>query len=713
MRILNKKWVLGTFLVMLLVFFGSLGKSISSQDDANFDAYRAKLLSHMIKKKFAKEHYSHKKNDDQLSRVAFKVYLKQLDSQKRFLLQEDVDILSEYEDRIDDEFNNGWVKLPLLASVVLERRKREVKVFVDDLLDEAYDFTKDEYLESDQDKLSYCRTAKELRSRWRKILKYQLMSRYLDLLDEAEPAEGKEIDDELAGKGPPELLKLAGKKLKKNYDSYFARKSDLKQEEFYNRYFDAFAKAHDPHSSYLAPTRKEDFDIHMRGSLEGIGARLIEKDGYIKVLSVMPGGAAYRQGELEAEDVIVAVAEGEEEFVEITDMSIREAVSLIRGKKGSRVRLDVKKSDGKRMIISIIRDVVQIEETFVKWTTLKRAGTDGLFGYIMIPSFYRDFKTNGNGEKTRNSTDDVRAALEELQAKNIGGLILDLRNNGGGALIDAITIAGLFIEKGPVVQIKDGEGKIKVRSDNDPEIVYSGPMVILVNRLSASASEILAGAMQDYRRAVIVGGGHTHGKGTVQSMIDLDRYMFYPNMLQYKPLGAVKVTVQKFYRISGGSTQSRGVVPDIILPDRLGHVDYGEQYVENALPWDTVKPTRYTQVKSRTEDISRLKILSGKRVQSDSDFVDIRAEIDKAEERRKQTKISLNIEEEKKNREEEKSYREKFKSKYADSNNHTSKKNGKKVALTKEELYDLWIQDVLIDPYVKEAKSVLKDMISS
>jgi len=319
---------------------------------------------------------------------------------------------------------------------------------------------------------------------------------------------------------------------------------------------------------------------------------LREEDGYIKVVSIIPGSASARQGKLEAEDSILEVAQKDGDPVEITDMRLRDAVRLIRGPKGTEVRLTVKKPDGVKVVISLIRDVVQIEETFVK-SVLLDAPAGGKIGYIMIPSFYRDFEGTKNGNKARNCTEDTRKAIEDLKKTGINGLILDLRNNGGGSLVDAVDTAGLFIKSGPIVQVKNSSGAQRILNDEDSEIVYDGPLVVLVNQFSASASEIVAAALQDYGRAVIIGGRHTHGKGTVQTLVDMNENIPTLHLRSYDDLGALKVTIQKFYRVTGGSTQYKGVESDIVLPSLFQYLKSGEQYIDYSLPWDQVDPVPF------------------------------------------------------------------------------------------------------------------------
>ena len=334
--------------------------------------------------------------------------------------------------------------------------------------------------------------------------------------------------------------------------------------------------AFDPHTNYLSPSQREEFDIEMRGNLEGIGGTLREENGFIKVISIIPGSPSANKVCSQAGDTILEVAEKGADPIDITNMRLSDAVRLLRGPKGTEVRLTARKPDGTKEIIPIIRDVVQMEATFVKYTVID-APDGGKIGYILIPSFYRDFKKTKDGDDARNATDDTRKAIENLKKTKLEGIILDLRNDGGGSLIDAVNIAGLFIKSGPVVQVKDSNGKIRVLNDDDANIEYSGPLVVLVNQFSASASEIVAAALQDYKRAVIVGGEHTHGKGTVQTVVNLNKNVRASNSKEIGDVGALKVTIQKFYRITGGSTQYKGVVPDIVLPSLFQHLKSGEK----------------------------------------------------------------------------------------------------------------------------------------
>jgi len=684
---------------LLACLLWTLPASASPLPNKEFDPQRAKLLGYIVSQHLTRHHYSHKSLDDDLSVAAFDLYLKQLDAQKRFLLTTDVKMLGAYESYIDNEIRRGEIHLPIYSAQIMAERIPVVEKMIEELLAKPFDFSRDEQLETDNKKLKFCRTDQELRERWRKTLKFQVANRYLDLKEEQEqPAPEDDTSKKTSSDTPAkklsdnELRQQAREKVAKRYQHLMTRMLKEKEDEHFDRYLNAISRAYDPHSNYLPPAQKEDFDIHMRGSLEGIGALLREEDGYIKVVSLIPGGAAEQEGQLESEDTILKVAEGDQEPVDITDTRIRDAVSLIRGPKGTEVRLHVKKADGSRRVISIVREVVQIKETFVKSMVITPPDSKEVFGYLKIPSFYRDFK---NGDKNaRNVTRDTRLELEKLSKSNITGLIIDLRNNGGGSLSDAVDTTGLFIKKGPVVQVKDSTGKIQVLADEDPKQYYDGPIIVLVNKFSASASEILAGALQDYHRAIIVGSKHTHGKGTVQAVLDLDDNLPFRNMEQFKPLGALKITVQKFYRVSGGSTQYRGIVPDIILPDRFDAVKSGEQYIDYSLPWDTIQSSNYKPLAIQLP-LLNLQTSSSERVANDPDMQRISKQAEEARKRIENTRHQLTLA-----------------AIRAERDTFEAEKEGMPGADEESDQDDDWQKQVNEDPYVHEGMAIIHDLLT-
>ncbi len=692
--------LLYTLIVALLLLSPA---AVVAQGETEVDEKRNKLIGYMLGKQLPSIHYSDKQVDDELARAAFDLYLKQLDFQKRFLLAEDADYLSSYATLIDDNLLRGAIALPKAGYDIMVARIDQAKRLVDMLLADGLDAQGGASLETDPEKLEFAAGETELSQRWRLILKAETMNRYLDL-EEEYLAEGKSIDQEA-------LWKEASDRVSKRFNEFFNRLNQETLQDHYDRFFNAVARAFDPHTNYMAPDRKEDFDIHMRGSLEGIGALLREEDGFIKVVRIIPGSASAREGRLQAEDIILAVAESDGEPVEITDMRLRDAVRLIRGPKGTEVRLTVRKPDGIKDIIAITRDVVQIEETFVKYTVLEAEGTK--FGYIRIPSFYRDFEKSRNG-MGRNSTKDTRNAIMELRPKGIEGIILDLRNNGGGSLVDAVDITGLFIDQGPVVQVKNSQGMKRVLQDDDDSLVYDGPLVVLVNRFSASASEIVAAALQDYRRAIVVGGQHTHGKGTVQTIIDLNENIPLLHLRRYDDLGALKATIQKFYRVDGGSTQYKGVVPDVVLPSLFQNLKSGEQYLDYSLPWDQDEPVRYNVYGDKVGDLQTIIERSRARIKESTDLLLIEEEAARSAKRSEQTVVELDLESMRAKRQEEKQAREKVGAHYS-----RLEEEDLEAPSTTEDIPespendpdDDWIADLAGDPYVTESEMIINDLV--
>ncbi|GAB4340038.1 MAG: carboxy terminal-processing peptidase [Desulfobulbaceae bacterium] len=614
-----------------------------------FDAGRNRLLAYMLSHQLTSQHYAHK-TLDQVAPAAFDLFLRQLDPRKRFFLQSDIQQLRKYADHIDEELRRGLSPLPDKASEILVHRVRETQIMAEELLAAGFDPYRIDHLEMDPKKIDYASSPVDLRDRWRRMLKVQVLETYLDLLMKQA---GLVTNGQKKEKKPEEVLRAdpldvgtwsqAVEKVRDRTRRFFQRQLQITRQEYYNAFFDSIARAYDPHTSYMAPTSKEDFDIHMSGSLEGIGALLREEDGNIKVVRIIPGSAAERQGQLQAEDIILAVAEKGEEPVEITDMRIREAVGYIRGPKGTEVVLTVQKPDGARKTISIVRDVVQIEETYVKAEILGNE-VSGRIGYIRVPSFYRNFADSGPKSQSRNVTQDMIREIHKMKnVSKVKGLIIDLRGNGGGSLSDAVTISGLFLPGGPVVQVKNAKGEIKVLDDTDKYVYYKGPVIILVNKFSASASEILAAALQDYGRALIIGGDHTHGKGTVQTILDLNRNLPVIHRRQYEDLGALKVTIQQFYRINGESTQYKGIEPDIVVPTILDHLKSGEKYQDYSLPWDKVDPVKFTPWQDSPFNLPRARALGREWVNASAEFRKIREQTARAAERAERTSIPAHL----------------------------------------------------------------------
>jgi len=712
-----QKYVL--YFLSFLIFACSVTEIVAESQSPDIDRKRNKIIGYMLSKQLPTLHFSEKVMDDKQAQAAFKLYIKQLDFQKRFLLQEDVDQLGAFADYIDDNIKAGRISLPDAGYDILSEKIMIVEKMVSEMLADrkivtggssedlsvgVFHVSRKESYETDPEKLNYAKNLEELRDRWRKVLKTEVISRFFDLEeDQKHEEEGKK-------KSSDKLWQEAIEKVAKRNKNFFHRLHQETLQDHYDRFFNAITRSFGPHTNYIPPASKEDFDINMRGSLEGIGALLREEDGFIKVVRIILGSASARQGHLKAEDIILEVAQEGEEPVDITDMRLRDAVRLIRGPKGEEVRLTVRKADGTKEVIPIIRDVVQIEETFVKSTVIE--SDDGRkTGYILVPGFYRDFEGTRNGAHGRNSTDDTRQEIIQLKKENVDGIILDLRDNGGGALIDAVDITGLFIESGPVVQVKNSFGDKRILSDKDETILYDGPLVVLVNQFSASASEIVAAALQDYGRAIVVGGIHTHGKGTVQTIIDLNDHLPLLHFTKYDDLGALKIMIQKFYRVNGGSTQYKGVEPDIVFPTLFDHLKSGERYLDYSLPWDRIEAVEYTPYSGVVLDIDTLRTRSLARAEKNEGLKIIKEETEKAKERSDKTSVSINIDDMRQKREEARLVREKVGAHYR----KYRKEIGKDLEESDKSDNEIdpakaWLKDVNEDPYIGEAVNIITDI---
>jgi carboxyl-terminal processing protease len=619
------------FLILLLslLFSGALPPAAPAPE-------REKVLCKLIGNWLANWHYSGKKIDDDFSAKSFVQYTKYLDSSKSFLIQADLEALKGFTYKIDDELLAGDFSLPLLGRKLLNQRVLQVQGFCREILSRPFDFSRDEQIEMDTEKRATSRDLVQLRSWWSQWLKYLALTQYLNLQKAA--AGQKNAVLKTVSDFSPELETRARQAVDKSVQRLFNRLLQERSEEMESLFFNAVISVFDPHSQYFPPRAKEDFDIDMSGTLEGIGALLGEDDGFIKVLDVIPGSPAWIQNLLKVEDIILKVGQGDDEPVDIVGMSVADAARLVRGKKGTLVRLTVKKPDGRIMQISLLRNVIEIQETYARSAIVIHDKLKKSFGYIFLPKFYHDF----NHSSGRNAGDDVQKEIQKLASAGVEGMILDLRNNGGGALDDAVKLGGLFIEKGPMVQVKDRNSAPQVYEDRDGAISYKGPLVVLVNSLSASASEIVAAVLQDYHRAIVIGGDQTFGKGTVQVMLDLDRFLG-DNMSELRPLGAIALTVQKYYRITGASTQYKGVVPDIILPDPYSYFAVGEKKQEYSLPWDTVAPLSFTPWNNSPATVTEIKKRSQWRQASNVRFQQIAENVARLKKKREITRVTLNL----------------------------------------------------------------------
>ena len=649
-------------------------------------------------------HYAPVPLDDDYSRKVFDGYLERIDPTKRYLLQEDVNELKFYRNMLDDELFKGTEDFFELSNKITTKRVNQVKSFYGELIQEKFSYIQSDSVELDFKKLSYKKDIKALKNYWRKVIKFQILSQYITLI-EAEEDEKKEILEKTSAiKLDAKIEEKARKKVKEQLDQHFERLLEETKEDKQNLYLDSLMNVYDAHTSYFPPDRKEDFDISITGKLEGIGAVLREDGGFIKVVRIVHGSAAFKQGELKAEDIILKVGEGKsKDTYDLVGARVKDAVKQIRGKKGTVVKLTVKKPSGKITTIPITRDVVVIEDTYAKSILIKDDRYNKTFGYIYLPKFYRDFKD----DLGRNTTDDVRRALLDIQENNVQGIILDLRNNEGGALQDAVKTAGLFIDRGPVVQVKGRNAYSSVLRDTKSGTTYDGPLIVMINKYSASASEILAAALQDYQRAVIVGSESSYGKGTVQTFVNLENQ--YPmEFKDHKPLGDLKLTIQKFYRINGGSTQYKGVEPDIVLPDANGYLEVGEQYLPNSLPWDTVKPLRYKKWNKQDLKLDTLRQKSNSRVSKSEAFAELQTYVDLIKQEREDTEYSLvfiNALDKKKRIEEES---DRF---------DTVKEELSHITFITTDLKPLnekqkeWTEDLAEDIYLNETLSIMNDLV--
>lgn len=552
-------------------------------------------------------HFEPKDLDDEFSKQAFDRYLSSLDGAKRYLVQAEVDQLKAYQFKLDDEAEKRSTEFFDLSMDLIDQGMERTKAIYQELIAGSFDLDKEEDLELDGEKRGYAKDEAALKDYWRKYIKYQIV-----LKAERKIAEQANYKEGVEKQSEEEIVADAIKETKKLFDDWFDRIGRLRRSDRFEAYLNAYTHIFDPHSSYLSPKDKADFDMDMGGRLEGIGARLVQNGDFVKISSLIPGGPAWKGKKLEVDDIILQVTQKGEKAVDVLGMRVDDVAQIVRGKKGTIVILTVKKKDGTTEDIRIERDEVILDESFARSVMVDLSDEVKDIGYIKLPKFYSTFD-GGNS-----CAADIKTEIEKLQSQNARGIILDLRDNLGGSLPDVVDMSGLFIEKGPIVQVKSRDKDPYVYKDKDPEVAYDGPLIVMVNALSASASEILAAALQDYKRAVIVGGNSTYGKATVQRFIDLDRVI--RGASDVKPLGTVKLTYQKFYRINGTSNQLRGVVPDIILPDQYTNMDVGEKEYENALSWSEVEPVNYYQDVCKLPNLEAIKTNSAKRIAANPTF---------------------------------------------------------------------------------------------
>ena len=546
------------------------------------DPNKDKLLIEVIKYVLEKYHYRTIEINDDFSKKMFETYFDQIDSQKKYFLASDIREFKKFENDLDDFIKNYDLTFFETTHERLLQRIKEVEEFYPVILSKPFDFSIIEDINVDFENMNFSKTKKERVDRWRKQLKYSALDIYD--LKSSEENNKFEKNNKYVTKSEKIIIEESMKLVSKNIDNVFDLMNDLQKKDWFSNYINSFVMQLDPHTFYFKPEDKERFDMNMSGKFSGIGARLSKEEGGIKIVDIILGGPLWRDKKIEIGDEIIKVGQNNDQPVDIIGMRLEDAIKLIKGPKDTEVRLTVrKKIDGVVKVISVKRDIIKLEETYAKSTIIKKDSKK--YGLISLPKFYVDF----DDYKTRNCATDVKNEIIKLKEQKIDGLILDLRNNGGGSLQTVVDMTGLFIEKGPVVQVKSFGNRKQVIFDKDPSIYWEGPMVVLVNQMSASASEILAAALQDYNRAVVIGSSKSFGKGTVQNVIDLNRFMSNSNL----DLGALKITTDKFYRVNGGSVQVEGVKSDIKIPNRLSYIPIGEDDEENPLSWDKIGPAKY------------------------------------------------------------------------------------------------------------------------
>lgn len=567
-------------LLMLLLAFASCSFTAKTFDDSDKDKLLIRIISYVLEQ----GHFDPIEMDDAFSEKLFSDYIEIIDPYKRYFYDSDIKDFERYKWSLDDQLKVVDITFFNVVHERLMKRLVEAKEMYKEVLSSPFDYTIDEAFETNYDNLEFVKNKKQMKERWRQQLKFSTLTNYDDLLLDEEAAKKREASYVMKDK--TKIEEEAREATLNSIEIYFNDNlDDLTREEWFSVYVDAIVGEFDPHTYYLAPKNKENFDERMSGKLEGIGARLQKRMDYIKIVELISGGPAWRSNELEVEDVILKVKQEDEDVpVNIVGMRINDAIKYIKGPKGTKVTLTIKKIDGTIKDITLVRDVIELGETYAKASIVEKDNQK--FGVINLPSFYVDFQNY----KTLNAAKDVKLEIERLKAEGMEGLVLDLRNNGGGSLPAVVDMAGLFIKDGPVVQVRSSGKSKEVLSDRDKSIVWDGPLVILVNEISASASEIMAAAMQDYKRAIIIGSKQTYGKGTVQNVIDLNNIM--RNNSQ-GDLGALALTTQKYYRINGGSVQLEGVKSDVKVPGRFSFIEVGEKDKDNPLPYDEIDPADY------------------------------------------------------------------------------------------------------------------------
>ena len=675
-------------ILSLTVFGFTLKKNKLSDPD------KEKVLLEIVKYVVERGHYNSIELDDNFSVKIFDDFISKLDPQKRFFTVNDIRQLNRYKYKIDDQIKNYQLEFFEETYKTYNQRLRDAKLFVDKVFETDFDFSEDEFIDLNNDSIPFSSGKNQLFDRWRKQIKYSV----LDIVTQRYSSDSLDFS---------EIKTNAISTVNKNTNDFFEYANELDRDDWFSVFINSFVSQFDPHTFYFKPDDKEKFDVSISGKFDGIGARLSRADGNVKIVDVIIGGPVWRDKLLEVGDVILAVGQGDDELVSIYGMKLDDSIKLIKGPAGTVVTLRVKKIDGQIQDVKIKRDEVELEETFAKSTVISK--NDNNYGYISLPKFYADF----DNYKNRNSANDVKNEIIKLKNNGIQGLILDLRNNGGGSLQTVVEMTGLFIEKGPVVQVKSIGNKKKVLYDRDPQVYWDGPLVLLINEMSASASEIISAALQDYNRAIIIGSEKSFGKGTVQNIVDLNRFISNTDY----DMGALKVTTDIFYRINGESVQLEGVQSDIIIPDSYMYIFNGERDEKNPIKWDKIGPATYTKWNKYSDKFNYVKDQINKKLDQNKLINNIYDRAEWIRNQQNQKNVPLNISEYKNYQKNQKQKASQFDniSKYQNELSFNLLKAEKPFINANRELFEArtkWHESLTKDIYIDQAVNAL-DLIDN
>ncbi len=696
-----------------LLFFAPLMTLMFCFNSPQNDEEKMQTIMISVKNTLSYLHYSPKPINDAYSADVFDKYLEMMDPAKKFLLQSDVDEFSKYKTKLDDYLNKGDLSFFNLTVDRLSARTKEVEKLSQDILSKPINFDEKEELILEPKLKSYPKNQEELRAEWKKFIKYNILQE-IETLNAKEETQKEKKDSVTRFKlkdtiklqilSPQEKQIRATEEVKDLLTSMFKRYDKRKKMDWFSVYMNAYTEVFDPHTNYFSPQDKEDFDVNFKGSVIGIGATIQESKGKIKIGTLVVGAPAWKSKQIsEGDEILKVQSKKGEEPINVSGMLVDEAVRFIRGEKGTEVVLTLRKKDGSIKEVKMIREEVAIEDTFAR-SIIVNTPNGKKYGFINLPSFNADFEN----AKGRNASDDIKAEMIKLKAQNVEGIILDLRNNGGGSLTEVVDIMGLFMKNGPVVQVKDGNGKIQVLSNKQNDPIWTGPLVIMQNELSASASEILAGAMQDYGRAVIVGSPQSFGKGTVQTFVELNRFLNTND-----DFGALKLTIQKFYRVNGKSTQLKGVESDIPMKDLFTYEEIGERYDNYALPWDQVSTSSFSPLNNLNK--ANLVSNSAKRLAQNKNYQLLLESAQWKEKLDKEEKVTLNLKEFEELMKVRKAQIEKFKSlaKFSNGLNFSLHADEVKRGKTDEvfaKKSENWLKNLKRDIYLQETVNIISDM---